>query len=278
MLISRKKSINFAEKSNSMNDNKTPTHEPELTVESVFDLSSIPERDLFANCIEYRDKVYTFSIVPYISIDGNYENKIDIVLTPQDVAAIRDWFYLRDKKWISFVPLEFRTHSPKVYDKLYRALIDWINTSDLDEDFCDEEVISDLEYDPSLNPLNKDCPWPVLHWPDQLFKEMDINIPNVSIWVNDKKTSPSDSGLGYPIYLEDHFMDELQHILTDLFSKQPTIDFFNIEELAEKHHNLRDVIKQRVKDMLISNFDYDESKITELTFSLYQFSIHHTVL
>ena len=238
-----------------------------------FNLDSIPERVLFANYVSYKDKTYTFTTAGYLIINGEETNTLDIVLTPKEVSEIRDWFFLRGKRWIGYVPIAFREHSPKLYDKLYQALVDRTNLSD--PDLLTDEPYPEIVYDPNIDPYDEDCPWGALLWPEQLFEEMDINIPNVSIWVTNKTLNEL-HGMGYPIYLEDNYIDELHTILVKtIWNKDSRIGYINIDNLADKHENLRNTIRERIKDRLINDYDCPEDTLSNLTFSLYFWSIRN---
>ena len=87
------------------------------------------------------NKKYTFKTVGYLIMNGEEVDTLDIQLSPGEISEIRDWFKLRDMKWIGYVPLEFRKHSPELYDKLYQELVDMYNESDhTNEDFYRELI------------------------------------------------------------------------------------------------------------------------------------------
>lgn len=218
---------------------------------------------------------YTFRTVGYLTINGEDVNTLDIELSPKEVSEIRDWFKLRDMKWIGYVPLEFRKHSPELYDKLYQELVNLCNESDVDPDLPSEIPEEEIKYDCTIDPYDDDCAWGCLLWPIQLFEEMEIPVPNASIWVTDiDAKSDFDGGMGYPIYLEENYLEELRIILErtvwDTNFNKWSVD---INNLADKHAELRNIIERRLKDMLVSTYDYEEKDFPTLRFSLYQLSI-----
>lgn len=221
------------------------------------------------------NKKYTFRTVGYLTINGEDVNTLDIELSPKEVSDICDWFKLRDMKWIGFVPMEFREHSPELYDKLYQSEVDLCNQSDPDPYGLTELSDEEMEYDYTIDPCDDDCPWGCLLWPIQLFEEIGIHVPNASIWVTaiDAK-SDFDGGIGYPIYLEENYLEELRIILEATVwnpnYKKWSVD---INNLADMHTELRNIIEQRLKDMLVSTYDYEEKDLPTLRFSLYQLSI-----
>lgn len=220
-----------------------------------------------------KHKIYTFRTVGYLIINGQNTNAVEVSLTPDEVGQIYDWFKQRDMKWIGYVPLAFREHSPELYDKLYQAEVDLCNQADIDPDFEPEISEEEMEYDCTIDPADDDCPWGALLWPYQLFDEMGILIPNVSIWVSDNP-SKEFYGLGYPIFLEEKYIEEIRTILENtILNKDSKISRIDINNLADKHAELRDVIAQRTKKTLIDSFDFDESKLSGLTFSLYSFTL-----
>ena len=222
-------------------------------------------------------KTYMFYTEGYLTINGENTDAVEVSLTPDEVGQIYDWFKQRDMKWIGFVPLAFRKHSPELYDKLYQAEVDLCNQADIDFDLDPEMSDEEIEYDCTVDPANRDCPWGLLFWPHQLFEEMGIPVPNVSIWVSD---NPSEflNGAGYPIFLEDNYVEEVRTILENtiwnkdskIYSKNYRID---INNLADKHAELRDVITQRTKNTLVDSFDFDVFQLSGLTFSLYSFTL-----
>lgn len=221
------------------------------------------------------NKKYTFKTVGYLIMNGEEVDTLDIQLSPGEISEIRDWFKLRDMKWIGYVPLEFRKHSPELYDKLYQELVDMYNESDIDPFGLLDSPYEEIEYDCTMDPSDDDCPWGCLLWPIQLFEEMGILVPNASIWVTaiDAK-GDLDGGIGYPIYLEENYLEELKMILEatvwNVNFKKWSVD---INNLADKHTELRNIIEQRLKDMLVSSYNYTEKELPTLRFSLYQLSI-----
>ena len=114
-----------------------------------------------------------------------------------------------------------------------------------------------------------------LLWPTQLFQEMNINIPNASLWVTNKNIVEL-HGMGYPIFLEDKYIEEIREILEKtIWNVNSKIAYINIDNLADKHEELRMVMRERLKDMLINNYECPESILPDLTFSLYQLSLSH---
>lgn len=219
------------------------------------------------------NNIYTFHTVGYLTINGEETNAIEVTLTPEEVGRIHDWFKQRDMKWIGYVPLEFRKHSPELYDKLYQMEVDLCNQADIDPDFESEMSDEEIEYDCTVDPSDDECPWGALLWPRQLFDEMGIPVPNVSIWVSD---NPNEElwGNGYPIFLEENYIEELRIIMEKtIWYKESKISRIDINNLADKHSELRDVIEQRVKKTLVDSFGYAESQLSGLTFSLYQFTL-----
>ena len=218
-------------------------------------------------------KIYTFHIVGYLTINGEDTNAVEVSLTPDEVSRIYDWFKQRDMKWLGYVPLAFRQHSPELYDKLYQAEVDLYNQAEIDPYFEPEMSDEEIEYDCTVDPDDDDCPWGVLLWPYQMFDEMGIPVPNTSIWVSD---NPSEflNGMGYPIYLEENYIEEVRTILDNtILNKYSKISMIDINNLSDKHAELRDIIAQRTKKTLVDSFDFDESQLSGLTFSLYQLSL-----
>ncbi len=221
------------------------------------------------------NRKYTFRTVGYLTINGEDVNTLEIELSPMEIGEIYEWFKLRDMKWIGHIPLEFRKHSPELYDKLYQELVNLCNESDADSDYLLEIPDEEIEYDCTIDPCDDECAWGCLLWPIQLFEEMKISVPNASIWVTDiDAKSDFDSGIGYPIYLEENYLEELRIILeatvwNDNFKKWSV----DVNHLDDKHSELKKIIEHRLKDVLVSTYNYEEKDFPTLRFSLYQLSI-----
>ena len=132
----------------------------ELKIEDFFDLNSIPKRDLYCAYYSYAPVDYTFPLSRAVEVGGASTKEIVITLTPHEFRPIREWFYDRGKKYIREVSYSFRTDYPKVYDKLYSELANLLGK----------------DYQP-MDAASPDCPWPQLYWPEQLLKEMQVEIP-----------------------------------------------------------------------------------------------------
>ena len=224
---------------------------------------------------------YTFKTSGYLTINGEDSNTLDVELSNEDIAQIRDWFIQRGMRWIGYVPKEFRKHSPELYDRLYQAEVDRTNSSDPVDPYLlecltseeSEEEDSPVEYDPDIDPCDNDCAWMPLLWPNELFDEMKINIPNANIWAKLKDVKGF-NGMGYPIYLEDNYVDELRNILeSTIWYKESKIYSIDIENLADKHQELKNIIKERLNDTLINNYDYTEDELQDLVFIIYELSL-----
>ena len=219
--------------------------------------------------------IYTFWTVGYLEIDGKDVNTLDVALTPAEVQSIYDWFALRNNRWISFIPQAFRNHNQELYDKLYTSLVELVNQANPDISVCDddwdEEEFPEIEYDPIIASTSYDSPYGLLHWPHRIFQELNINEPNVTIWVHEKGQDPDMIGLGYPIYLNEIHYVELLEILQGRFGyNQPP--YVSIEELRQNHNNLYLEIKNRVDDIL-PDYGINTSESHELVYSLYQHTI-----
>lgn len=229
------------------------------------------ERGSFINDVSNEDKLYAFTTVGYLTINTELTNTLSVVLSPAEVREIRDWFFQRNRKWISYVPFEFRSHSQELYDKLYQAEVDRTNMCDPDENT--EELFEQVVYDPNIDPMDEECPWMLLHWPEELFNEMGIDVPNAAIWVSNK-TINERNGRGYPIFLEDNYLDELRAILVEtVWNDSCQNSFINIETFRARHESLCQTIKERLTDMLINTYDYPLSILQDLSFSIFQESI-----
>ena len=149
--------------------------------------------------------------------------------------------------------------------------VDLCNQCDVDPDFIDDSFnpVEEIIYDCTVDPVSDDCVWGALCWPHELLTEMGISIPNACIWVT-KKDETFDQGLGYPIYLEDNYLTELQEVLDSTIWDKDSVD---IKILADKHAELRDIIEERTKRSMVDTFDFEESALSDLTFSLFQLSI-----
>lgn len=240
-----------------------------------FDINNIPEEEFFTQNVSFQDETYTFKTNGYYCINGKEVNEIKITLTPKDVISIRQWFWNRKKKWISYVPLEFRNHDSELYDKLYKAEVDFINHSDPLEDWEIDLVEGDynpdcvLEYDPSYDIMDDDCPMQPLLWPKQLFEEMDITCPNISIWVKEKDEKLW--GLGYSLYIEDKFVPVLKEIVENRILIPKTTSYVDIELLKDTYPELYTALKDGIEEWL-PEFGVD-IRDTNLTYSLYQLTI-----
>lgn len=220
--------------------------------------------------------IYTFWTVGYLEIDGEDVNTLDVVLTPAEVQSIYDWFALRQNKWISFIPLAFRKHNQELYDKLYMSLVELTNQANPDTYECDDDWDEDdfpiIEYDPSIAPTSYDSPIGLLHWPHRIFQELNINEPNVTIWVSEKGKDPNMEGLGCPIYLDENQYTELQEIMHSCFGHHNQPPYVNIESLRQNHNDLYVEIKSRVDDIL-PDYDVNVAESHRLAYSLYQHTI-----
>lgn len=220
--------------------------------------------------------IYTFWTVGYLEIDGKDVNKLDIALNPTEVQSIYDWFALRQNKWISFIPKAFRKHNQELYDKLYMSLVELINQANPDTCECDDDWDEDdfpkIEYDPSIDPTSYDSPIGLLHWPHRIFQELNINEPNVTIWVNEEGDDDL-QGMGYPIYLEEKYFNELSEIFQATFGLASSdVRLANINAFQQTHSDLYIVIKDRVDDIL-PDYGVNVAKSRELVYSLYQYTI-----
>ncbi len=222
------------------------------------------------------NNIYTFWTVGYLEIDGKDVNTLDVALTPAEVQSIYDWFALRQNKWISFIPQAFRNHNQELYDKLYTSLVELMNqanpeTYECDDDW-DEEEFPEIEYDPSIDPTSYDSPFGLLHWTHRIFKELNINEPNVTIWVHEKGKDPNMEGLGYPIYLDEIHSAELHEIMQDRFGNNNQTPYINIEILRQNNNDLYLEIKNQVDDIL-PDYGINTTESHELVYSLYQHTI-----
>lgn len=254
-----------------------PPDSENLSLDFVdFDIDSIPEEELFTSYVSYKDKTYTFKTSGYYSYNGEMVNEIKITLSPKEVISIRQWFWNRNLKWIGYVPSEFRDHNPELYDKLYMAEVDFINQSDPLEDWeidlfkGDYDPDSKIEYDPSYDVSDINCPIEPLKWPKQLFEEMDITCPNISIWVQEKDGEAKPGGAGYPIYIEERFVPVLEEIVESKICNSST-SYVNIDCLKETYPELYAAIKEGIDEWLPENGV--NIKDSNLTYSLYQLTI-----
>ena len=222
------------------------------------------------------NNIYTFWTVGYLEIDGKDVNTLDIALTPDEVQSIYDWFALRQNKWISFIPQAFRKHNQELYDKLYMSLLELTNQANPNSYECDDDWDEDgfpkIEYDPSIAPTSYDSPIGLFHWPHRIFQELNINEPNVTIWVNDKGKDPNKEGLGYPIYLDENQYVELLEIMQSHFGSDRQTPYVNIEKLRQNHNDLYLEIKSRV-DGILPDYGVDVADSHERVYSLYQHTI-----
>ena len=221
------------------------------------------------------NNIYTFWTVGYLEIDGEMVNTLDIALNQAEIQSIYDWFALRNNKYISVIPHEFRKYNQELYDKLYISLVELMNQANPDiyecDDDWDEEDFPEIEYDPSIAPTSYDSPIGLLHWPHRIFHELNINEPNVTIWVNEEGKDPDMEGLGYPIYLDEIHYAELHEIMQGRFGNNQT-PYVNIEKLRQNHNDLYLEIKNRVDDIL-PDYGVNVSDSRELVYSLYQHTI-----
>ena len=233
-----------------------------------FNQDEIPERELFVHHVSYKDETYTFGISGCImTVDGNEDvRSLDIVLHPKEVSEIRDYFFLRGKLWEPSVAEKFQQHSPELYEKIYAAVQSlWERSEEYESEQEDLMVYGeDADFERiELSPL----------WPKKLFDEMDIHIPNISIWVSNVSIE-EENGMGYPIYLEPEYYIELKEILEKVvWGKKSLYDLIDINNLTDKHKGLCDTIKARMKEMLIFTYDFEESWIEDLNFSIWYYSI-----
>ena len=71
-----------------------------------------------------------------------------------------------------------------------------------------------------------------------------------------------------------YYIEVIRTILENtIWNKDSRIYRIDINNLADKHAELRDVIAQRTRKTLVDSFDFDESQLSGLTFSLYEFSL-----
>ena len=234
-----------------------------------FNLDEIPERELFANYVSYSDKIYTFGIYGCIlSVDGKEDvTTVDIVLHPNEVSAIRDYFFLRGKHWESSVSEKFKEHSPELFNKINAAVQNLWEQSD--EYASEQEDLMMYGEDADFERIEL-----TVRWPEKLFEEMDIHVPNVSIWVINTSIK-EENGAGYPIYLEPEYYADLKEILKNtIWGKSSLYTKININNLADKHKELRDTIEVKIKDMLVYTYDFEESTIGDLEFCIWYYSIY----
>ncbi len=215
--------------------------------------------------------IYTFWTVGYLEVDGKDVNTLDVALTPAEVQSIYDWFALRNNRWISFIPQAFRNHNQELYDKLYTSLVELVNQANPDISVCDddwdEEELPEIEYDPNVAPTSYDSPIGLLHWPHRIFQELNINEPNVTIWVNEKGKDYL-QGMGYPIYLEEKYYNELNEIMQTAFGAEShDTRLININEIKQSHLDLYTEIKNRVDDIL-PDYGLDIENTPPLVYSL----------
>lgn len=240
-----------------------------------YNINNIPEEKIFTQYVSFQDETYTFKTNGYYSVNGERVNEINITLTPKEVISIRQWFWNRKKKWIGYVPLEFRSHDPELYDKLYKAEVDFINHSDPLEDWEIDLVEGDydpdcvLEYDSSFDIMDNNCPIQPLLWPKQLFEDMNITCPNISIWVKEKDEKLW--GLGYPLYIEDSFVPVLKEIVENRILIPKTTSYVDIELLKDTYPELHSALKEGIEEWF-PEYGVDISD-TNLTYSLYQLTI-----
>lgn len=235
-----------------------------------FDVNQMSEKELYTRYVSYQDKKYVFKTVGYISINGENVNEYEIILTPQEVVSIREWFWNRGKRWISYVPMSFREHNPELYDKLYMAEVEKINQSDpledweiemLDGDYDPDEV---LEYTSSLNIMDEDCPLQPLLWPRNLLEEMEIICPNFQLWISKEKLK---DGEGFSLYIDEKFLPELREIWSNLSGEFYDITRLN-NDYPELYAALSEAAEHWYREEMNPKFDIHDPNISLHLFQL----------
>lgn len=218
-----------------------------------FKFDEISERELSVHHVSYKDETYTFCIYGcLLTVNGKKDMaSVNIVLHPKEVSEIRDYFFLHGKHWQPSITDEFKQHSPRLYKKIHDAVQSiWEQSDEYASE--QEDLLNYGEYaDFERIELT-------VQWPERLFEEMDIHVPNANIWVVNTRVKEK-NGAEFPIYLEPVYHTELKEILEKtIWRKSFSSGKIDINNLADKYKDLRDIIKVRIKDMIFSTYDYKE--------------------
>ena len=218
-----------------------------------FNLDEIPERELFVHYVSYKDKTYTFYISCYLLTINGEENvcSVDIVLHPKEVMAIHDYFFLRGKHWEEYVTPKFKEHSSELYEKINAAVQElWRQSDEYQE--CRQWQMDAADINEDLVPI----------WPDKLFVEMDIKIPNATI-MTVAKGMEDYPGCPYPIYLEPEYIAQIKEILEMKIwdDEQHCSDMIDIREMSGSHRDLCKTIEERTNETLVYAYGHDESNL-----------------
>ena len=209
------------------------------------------------------EKVYTFPFGGFITINGEDVHSFELVLAPEEHDSIKEWFSKRGNKWIGYVPLEFRDYNSLLYDRLYMTLVDLENQTDVedwmyDDGFDPDEVI---EYDPSLDPsvFGNPC----VGWPKEIFQELGIITPNISLWCKDQK-------MGYPVHIDEEYIPKIRDVLNMHLEILHEIDI-EADFFQKQYPTLYSTLKQGIKEWIPEiNSDEHHFCLYQMTLSCFQ--------
>ena len=233
---------------------------------SLFNLDEIPERELFVHHVSYKDETYTFYIDCCLLTVNGEENvcSVDIVLHPKEVMEIRDYFFLRGKHWEEYVTPKFKEHSPELYEKINAAIQELWRQSDEYQEELQWLEASEIDTNRDFVPI----------WPNKLFEEMNIKVPNATIWAVPKNVE-NHPGSPYPIYLEPEYIAQLKEILEKRIwdDEQHLSDMIDIQELSDGHMDLCKTIEARTQETLVYAYYHDESNQPSMDHFLWTHSL-----
>ncbi len=198
-----------------------------------------------------KDKTYTFGIFCcLLTVNGEkFVCSVDITLHPEEVMAIHDYFLLRGNHWEEFVTDKFKGHSPELYEKINTTIQElWRQSDEYKELLCWQR--DDIDTNSDLVPI----------WPDKLFEEMNICVPNATIWIVFKDLE-KEQGSPYPIYLESEYITQIKEILEKRIwdEEQHYQELIDIRELSDTHKDLCKTIEIRAQETLVNAYGYDKS-------------------
>ena len=78
--------------------------------------------------------------------------------------------------------------------------------------------------------------------------------------------------MGYPIYLEDEYVSEVRKVI-DSYNWEKIGNHLNVDDIRNTHRKLVEVIEERIKDILRYTFNYEESQLEDLKFSIWEYTI-----
>lgn len=198
-----------------------------------------------------------------LTIDEKMVKTVDISLNQQDIESIKEYFSKRGMRWKPDIDEGFKEHDLSLYVRIQNSLQDLYEQSEEYEvEQYELEVMSEQDCE-DYEPVILEA-----YWPHKIFKEMGINMPNISIWVSRE----SSGGMGYPIYLEDDYVSEVRNII-DSYNWGKIGNHLNVDDIRSTHRKMVEVIEERIKDMLLNTFNYEESQLKDLKFSIWEYTI-----